>query len=70
MQKIRKILRYVSEKTTLPNNHSTNQPIITSNIDVIGPRWRQSKMKNQIAQFYWDVNFTNNVLQLATKNIT
>ena len=26
MQKIRKILRAVSEKTTLPNNKPTNQP--------------------------------------------
>ena len=38
MQKIRKILRAVSEKTALP----TNQPIIT-NTDLIGPRWRRSK---------------------------
>ena len=39
MQKIRKILRAVSEKTALP----TNQPIITNNNDLIGPRWRRSK---------------------------
>ena len=39
MQKIRKILRAVSEKTVLP----TNQPIITNNTDPIGPRWRRSK---------------------------
>ena len=32
MQKIRKILRAVSEKTVLP----TNQPIITNNTDFIG----------------------------------
>ena len=33
MQKIRKILRAVSEKTTLP----TNQPIITNNTNLTGP---------------------------------
>ena len=38
MQKIRKILTAVSEKTALP----TNQPIITNNTDVIEPRWRRS----------------------------
>ena len=38
MQKIRKILRAVSEKTALP----TNQPIIANNTDLIGPRWRRS----------------------------
>ena len=38
MQKIRKILGAVSEKTALP----TNQPIITTNTDLIGPRWRRS----------------------------
>ena len=38
MQKIRKILRAVSEKTVLP----TNQPIITNNTDLIGPRWPRS----------------------------
>ena len=37
MQKIRKILRAVSEKTALPTNQSTNQPIITNNTDFIGP---------------------------------
>ena len=37
MQKIRKILRAVSEKTTLPNNKPTHQPIIINNIDFIGP---------------------------------
>ena len=39
MQKIRKILRSVSEKTALP----INQPTITNNNDFIGPGWRQSK---------------------------
>ena len=46
MQKIRKILRAVSEKTALPTyqptnqptNNQTNQPIITNNTDLIGPR--------------------------------
>ena len=41
MQKIRKILRAVSEKTALPTNQSTkqptNQPIITNNTDLMGP---------------------------------
>ena len=41
MQKIRKILRAVSEKTALP----TNQPIITNNTDLIGPRWRRSNKR-------------------------
>ena len=39
MQKIRKILKAVSEKTV------TNQLIITSNIDFIGAGWHQSKNK-------------------------
>ena len=44
MQKIRKILKAVSEKTALPTNQSTNQPIIiTNNTDFIGPGWRRSK---------------------------
>ena len=42
MQKIRKILRAVSEKTALPTNQPTNQPIIT-NTDFIGPDGRRSK---------------------------
>ena len=37
MQKIRKILRAVSEKTWLPTNEPTNQPIITNNTDYIEP---------------------------------
>ena len=37
MQKIRKILRAVSEKTALLTNHPTNQPIIINNTDLIGP---------------------------------
>ena len=47
MQKIRKILRAISEKTALPTNQPTNQPttqpIITNNNDLIGPRWRRPK---------------------------
>ena len=43
MQKIRKILTTVSEKTALPTNQPNNQPIITNNTDLIGPRWRRSK---------------------------
>ena len=49
MQKIRKSLRAVSEKTALPNNQTNqptyqpnNQPIITNNTDLIGPGWRRS----------------------------
>ena len=41
MQKIRKILRAVSEKTALPTNQSTNQPIITNNTDFIRPGWHR-----------------------------
>ena len=42
MQKIRKILRAISEKTALPTNQQptnqpTNQPIITNSTDFIGP---------------------------------
>ena len=43
MQKIRKILRAVSEKTALPTNQPTKQPIITNNTDPIGPLRRRSK---------------------------
>ena len=46
MQKIRKILWAVSEKSALPTNQPTNQPIITNNTDLIGPRWRWSKNTN------------------------
>ena len=49
MQKIRKILRAVSEKTALPTNQptnqTTNQPIIINNTDFIAPDWRRSKRK-------------------------
>ena len=45
MQKIRKILRAISEKTALPTNQPTNQPIITNNTDLIGPRWRRSNKR-------------------------
>ena len=45
MQKIRKILRAVSEKTALPTNQPSNQPIITNNTDFIGPGWRRSKKR-------------------------
>ena len=37
MQKVRKILKAVSEKTASPTNQPTNQPIITNNADFIGP---------------------------------
>ena len=43
MQKIRKILKVFSEKAVLPTNQPTNQPIITNNTDLIGPRWSRSK---------------------------
>ena len=46
MQKIRKILRAVSEKTALPTNQPTSQPtiqpVITNNTDLIRPRRRRS----------------------------
>ena len=56
MQKIRKILRAVSEKTELPTNQPTNQPnkqptnqpIITNNTEFIGPGWRHSNITNNI----------------------
>ena len=55
MQKTRKILRAVSEKTALPTNQPTNQPIITNNTDFIGPGSRRSKnilqIKKQLMQF-------------------
>ena len=38
MQKMRKNLRAVSEKTALPANQRNNQPIITNNTDLIRPR--------------------------------
>ena len=38
MQKIRKTLGAVSEKTALPTNQPINQPIITNNTDLTGPR--------------------------------
>ena len=43
MHKIRKIFRTVSEKTALPTNLPTKQPIITNKTDFIGPGWRRSK---------------------------
>ena len=46
LQKIRKILRVISEKTALPTNQPNNQPIVTNNTDLIGPRWRRSKKQN------------------------
>ena len=42
MQKMRKNLRAVSEKTALPTNQRNNQSIITNNTDLIRPRWRRS----------------------------
>ena len=38
MQKNRKILRAILEKTALRSNQPTIQPIITNNTDLIGPR--------------------------------
>ena len=38
MQKVEKIHRAVSEKTALPTNQPTNEPSITNNTDLIGPR--------------------------------
>ena len=53
MQRIRKIVWAVFEKTALPTNQPidqptnqpTNYPIIISNTDFIGPGWRRSKKK-------------------------
>ena len=39
MQKIKKILKGVSEKAALP----TNQPVIIKNTDFVRPDWRRSK---------------------------
>ena len=41
MQKIRKILRAVSEKTALPTNQPTNQPTI-----IWRPFWEYLQIKN------------------------
>ena len=49
MQKIKKILRVVSEKTALP----TNQPIITNNTDLIGPCSRRSNKFTKQIDFYF-----------------
>ena len=54
MQKIRKILRAVSEKTALP----TNQPIITNNTDLIGPHMLWSKKLPNILEL--DLKNVNN----------
>ena len=66
MQKIRKILRAVSEKTALPTNQPTNQPthqpIITNNTDFIGPGWRRFKKNyTRVSQ-----NLGNKLLQVNT----
>ena len=49
MQKIRKILRAVSEKTALPTNQptnqTTNQPTVINSTDFIAPDWRRFKRK-------------------------
>ena len=45
MQKIRKMLRAISEKTALPTNQPTNQPVITNNTNFIEPGWRRSNKK-------------------------
>ena len=42
MQKSEKSLEPFLRKTALPTNQPNNQPIITNNIDFIGPRWRRS----------------------------
>ena len=39
MQKLENSLEPFLRKTALP----TNQPIITNNTNLIGPRWRRSK---------------------------
>ena len=54
MQKIRKILRAVSEETALP----TNQPIITNNTDLIGPHTLWSKKLPNILEL--DLKNVNN----------
>ena len=54
MQKIKKILRAISEETALP----TNQLIITNNTDLIGPRWRRSKKGPKLAN-EWIVQITS-----------
>ena len=51
MQKIRKILGAVYEKT-LPTNQLTNQTFIIINTDLIGPRWRLSK-KSCLRVSFW-----------------
>ena len=54
MQKTRKILRAVSEKTALQTNQPTNQPnqpIIANKTDFIGPGLRQSK------KLFWRLRF-------------
>ena len=43
MQKIRKLLRVVSEKTFLLTNQPTNQPIITNNTNLAVPGWGRPK---------------------------
>ena len=48
MQKIRKILRAISEKTALPTNQPTNQPIITD----FGLIWRPFREYLQIKNFF------------------
>ena len=58
MQKIRKIFKTVSEKTALP----TNQPIITNNTDLIGPRWSRSNKKYKQC-----IEFINSKIYIMTK---
>ena len=43
MQKIKKILSAISEKTALPTNQPTNQAIVTNNTNLIEPCLRRSK---------------------------
>ena len=45
MQKIKKSREPFLRKPRYQPIQPTNQPIITNNTDLIGPRWRQSKKK-------------------------
>ena len=50
MQKIRKILTAVSEKTALPTNQLTNQPNIK--VSDFGPIWRPFREYLEIKNFF------------------
>ena len=72
MQKIRKILGAISEKTALPTCQPNNQPII-NNADFIGPgcwcrpikRTKKINKELQTISIYWFYLLCNNV---ATSN--